>query len=170
MTLLSQGRLTVLLTIIAVAFAAAAPASAGPGDDHAQGTGTIADPNAPGTSFQFNFNAIGDTDSAKGTLRLVNRSTGTKIRGEVICLQLEGPRRAVIAGRITSIQGAPPYDSVEPGDAFLLFAEDNGKSKTLPDSLVPFLFIQEPPTAELCNADQAGQSPIERGHITIRDR
>ncbi|HEX8054216.1 MAG TPA: hypothetical protein VF517_14590 [Thermoleophilaceae bacterium] len=173
MTLSRQGRLTVLTTILAIAFAAVVgPANAGGGKDLAEGNGTTPDPNASGTDFRFAFNAIGDTTSAKGTLRLKNPSTGTQVRGEVICLQTEGPQRAVIAGRITSISGPAPYGApnVEEGDAFLLFAEDNGKNRSESDRLAVFLFLGEPPTTELCDADQSGPAPITSGHITIRDR
>lgn len=172
MTLSSHGRLTVLLSTIALVLAAAVPASAGKGSDLAQGSGTTADPNAPGTSFAFNFNAVGDTNRARGHLRLTNRSTGTRMRGEVICLQLEGPQRAVVAGRITSIEGPPPYDpaTVQPGDAFVFFAEDNGKARNVPDRLSIFLHLNVPPTAELCDASESGPPPIESGHITVRDR
>ena len=173
MTLTRQGRLVVLLTILASAFAAAVgPAAAGSGDDLAQGSGRTPDPAAPGTDFKFTFNAVGDTDSAKGNLRLSNPSTGTQIRGDVICLQTEGPRRAVIAGRITSASGPEPYGppNLEPGDAFLLFAEDNGRNRSESDRLAVFLFTSEPPTAELCNADQSGPAPVTSGHITVRDR
>jgi hypothetical protein len=168
MTLTRQGRPIVLLTAVVALLALAVPASAGKGSDLAQGSGTMTDTGAPGTSFDFNFNAVGDTNSAKGHLRLTNRSTGTRIRGEVICLQVETATRAVIAGRITSVQGPPPYDTLQPGDAFLLFAEDNPKK--VPDSLVPFLGLGTPPSTELCDADQAGQRPIEKGHVTVRDR
>ena len=169
MTLIRHGRLAVLTTILAIA-CLAAPASAGRGSDLAQGTGTTADANAPGTSFAFQFTATGDTNSAKGSVRFTNRSTGTQIRGDVICLQLEGPQRAVIAGRITSVRGPAPYDTLERGDAFLLFAEDNGKARNVTDKLSPFFFIGEPPTSALCDADESGPPAIESGHITIRDR
>jgi hypothetical protein len=152
--------------------AAAGPVGAASSGDLAQGNGTTPDPSAPGTDFAFSFQAIGDTSNAKGSLRLANRSTGTKIRGDVICLQLEGPQRAVIAGRVTSAQGPPPYGppDLEPGDAFLLFAEDNGKSKTDTDKLSIFLLPDTPPSSELCDADQSGPPPITSGHVTIRDR
>jgi hypothetical protein len=170
MTLSRHGRLSVLITAVVALLALAVPASAGKGSDLAQGSGTTADPNAPGTSFAFHFNATGDTNSARGSVRFTNRSTGTQIRGDVICLQLEGPQRAVIAGRITSVRGPAPYDALEPGDAFLLFAEDNGKARNVTDKLSPFFFIAEPPTAALCDADESGPPAIESGHVTIRDR
>jgi hypothetical protein len=170
MTLFSYGRLTVLLTIAAMLLTAVAPASAGRGSDSAQGSGTTADPNAPGTSFAFNFNATGDSTRARGTVRFTNRSTGTRIRGDVVCLRVNDPQHALIVGRITSVSGPAPYDALEPGDAFLVFVEDNGRSRTETDKLSPFFFIEEPPTAALCGATQTGPPPIESGHITIRDR
>jgi hypothetical protein len=168
----SRGR-TAVATALAGLTALAVTGSSGAagGRDEADGKGVYPDPTG---SLAFDFRAVNVSrsgDEARGKLEIRNRSTGSRLRGEVICLQLEGSARAVVAGRITSLTGVAPGGSdVGPGDSFLFFAEDDGKSKSASDRLAVFTFSHPAPTIDLCNADQSGPHPIESGRITVRDR
>jgi hypothetical protein len=170
----AQTRRTTLGTLVAVAAALACVTAAGAagGRDDARGSGKYPDPNAPGTDGSFSFSAANTSSSgldARGRITLTNPATNSDFRGRVICLKVTG-KRAEIGGVVTSSTGQAPGEPVVPGDSFVTFAEDNGKSKSIRDSLVTFTFHDPAPSLDLCNADQSGQTLITSGRITVRDR
>jgi hypothetical protein len=107
--------------------------------------------------------------TADGYVRLENPSTGSALRGRVICLKAEG-NRAVIAGVVTSSVGQAPGEPVGPGDSVLLFAEDHGQRKPPADALSVFTFPSPAPSEALCDASESGPPAIAKGRIVVRDR
>jgi hypothetical protein len=110
-------------TIVAVTLmvGTAVVALADPGGETARGSGSI------GTYQDFSFSAKGDPYNlgATGSIKVTypGSDPNQQFSGDIDCLNLVSPNRAIMSGPLTRVQHGDPYWQPT---RFIAFAEDNG--------------------------------------------
>ena len=168
--MLHLGRIILgLAMLFAVSAAAAAVALADPGGETAKGSGSIS------TWQDFSFQAHGDPWNlgATGNIKVTYPSSDPNQRyaGDVDCLNLVSPNRAIMSGPLTHVQ--PDNDPYFDPTRFLAFAEDNGPNggpSSNPDRFsfqpIDTRYYGYPPPD--CRSEQYFYaSPISKGDVDI---